>query len=91
LFNGKITAIRGEHLVGGHGLYLRGGNCSDVLATKGYRWPSLIWIVNIEEDMERRGHNLGQYMEALHEIDKVSRAELQRKGTGAKIARVEAT
>jgi hypothetical protein len=91
LFNGKVIAVRGEQIVGGHGLYLGGENCSDVLTTKGYRWPSLIWIVNSEEEMERRGYTLSQYMQALREIDDVRRGELQRTGAGAKIARVEVT
>jgi hypothetical protein len=91
LFDGKVIAVRGEHIVGGHGLYLGGRDCPDGLTTKGYRWPSLIWIVNIEEEMERRGYAPSQYMRALREIDNVSRGELQRKGAGAKIARVEVT
>ncbi len=90
-FNGKVIAVRGERLVGGHGLYLRGENCSDILTTKGYRWPPMIWIVNIKERIERQGYDFEQYNQAILDIDHAERAALQRKGPAAKIARVEVT
>lgn len=91
LFNGKVIAIRGERLVGGHGLYLAGPNCADVVGTKGYRWPSFIWIENGRKEMESRGYSMDEYEKAILEIGRVSRSALERKGPGAKIARVEVT
>jgi len=90
-YNGKVIALTGLYSPGGHGLYLRGEGCDGVLVTKGYQWPSLVWIVSSEEEMRRRGRAIAPYMQALFQVAAISRRELLRKGSGAKIAKVTVT
>src|SRR5215469_9630827 len=90
-YNGKVIALTGLYSPGGHGLYLRGEGCDGVLVTKGYQWPSLVWIVSSEEEMRRRGRAIAPYMQALFQVATTSRRELLRKGPGAKIAKVTVT
>jgi hypothetical protein len=90
-YNGRVVAIRGGYFVGGHGLYLKGEDCDGALVTKGYRWPSLIWIVNTVEEMQRRGRTLDQYMRAVLAVDEATQRELLSARAGTRVRSVTVT
>jgi len=90
-YNGKIIAIRGEYYVGGHGLYLRSTECDGILTTKGYRWPSSIWISLTQSEYEERRMNFGHEIEAQFEIGAARQKQKQRAGRDATSEKVTLT
>jgi len=91
MYNGEVISLRGVYFPGGHGLYLKGEGCDGTLNTRGYRWPSLVWIVNNEQEMQRHGRSMERYLQALVQVADAGRRELLRKSPGAKIGRVIVT
>jgi len=88
-YNGKTIALRGEYSVGGHGLYLRGPDCDGLLITKGYRWPSSIWISLTRKEYQKRSMSFEHLLDAQIEVGAVR--ERQRRGKGASSEKVTVT
>lgn len=79
-YNGKKVAIRGEYLIWGHGVYLRGEECSSVELPKGREWAAVVDILLWQDEIQRRGFNPEQIYKAIGEIDLVmERSEPTRK------------
>lgn len=75
-YNGKVIAVRGTYLIGGHGLYLHGEGCDGVLTTKGHPWPPIIWLSLSQQEMEQHGQSFDR---ALKAEDQVSAAREREK------------
>lgn len=79
-YNGKQVAVRGVYQPGGHGLYLEGGLCGDVLITRGYQWPSRIWIPLTADEYRSRGLRIQDEVEAELQIAAIRARENQERG-----------
>jgi hypothetical protein len=90
-YNGKTIALRGEYSVGGHGLYLRGPDCDGLLITRGYRWPSSIWISLTREEYQQRSMRFEHLLDVQVEVGAVRERERQRRGKGATSEKVTVT
>ena len=45
-FNGQLVAARGVSRSTDEGWWLAGENCSGVLQTNGYAWPTVLWLTS---------------------------------------------
>jgi len=90
-YNGKRIAVRGVYHPGGHGLYLDGGDCGEVLTTRGYRWPSRIWVPLARDEYLSRGLSIQGEVDAEIEIATARSREGQRRGGAGVIERVTVT
>jgi hypothetical protein len=90
-FNGKIIAVRGVYLAGGHGLYLSEQDCKAPLVTKTYRWPSVIWVPLSEKEFQTRGLSFQRALKAEVEIGNARRGAEERRPNGIKIEKVTVT
>jgi hypothetical protein len=90
-FNRRMIELRGIYFQGGHGLFVAGDGCDEVLITKGKRWQSLIWLQLSREQTERRGMNFEQVTKAEMEIATAKLREMRRHDPQAKITKVIVT
>jgi hypothetical protein len=67
-FNRRVIELRGIYFTGGHGMFVAGDACDEVLITKGKRWQSLIWLELSREETERRGMSFERVTKAQMEI-----------------------
>ena len=90
-FNGQIISVRGVYSPWEHGLYLRGEDCEGILVTHGFKWPSVISIVNQQRELESRGRSIDGLLRANEELSTTIKRELQRNGPGVKVAKIKVT
>jgi hypothetical protein len=90
-YNGKIVSASGIYFPGGHGLYLKGDNCEEILITKGFKWPSLIWLPLGDRGFQDRGLSVERLRKALDETGRLMNRESARKGNGVKVSKIIVT
>jgi hypothetical protein len=89
-FNRRVIELRGIYFTGGHGMFVAGDGCDEVLITKGKRWQSLIWLELSREETERRGMSFERVTKAQMEIITAKLREMRRHPQ-AKITKVIVT
>jgi hypothetical protein len=90
-YNCKIVSASGIYFPGGHGLYLKGDNCEEILITKGFKWPSLIWLPLGDRGFQDRGLSVERLRKALDETGRLMNRESARKGNGVKVSKIIVT
>jgi hypothetical protein len=89
-YNRKLIAVRGEYFEGGHGTYLR-GECKVPLVTKGFRWPSMIYVSPSREETENHGMNYQHAVNAEVQIAIVRAREARLRGADPLTAKMTLT